>query len=79
MLEDLSQAGGGVFLIERFAGDQKVLLRSVAVSLWQADSLALSGDVYPVSQLLLDLLRSSWSSLEGVVLVSKLAAASCVS
>jgi hypothetical protein len=79
MLEDLSQAGCGVFLIERFAGDQKVLLRSVAVSLWQANSLALCSDVYPVGQPLLDLLRSSWSSLESVVFVSKLAAASCVS
>jgi hypothetical protein len=54
-------------------------LWSVAVSLWQFNSLALSGDECPVSQPLLDLLRSPWSNLESDVLVSKLAAASCVS
>ena len=79
MLKDLAQAGCGILLIKCFAGDQKVLLWSVAVSLWQPNSLALSGDEYPVSQPLLDLLCSSWSSLKSVVFVSKLAAASCVS
>jgi hypothetical protein len=67
MLEDLAQAGRSLLLIECLAGDQKVLLRSVAVSLWQSDSLALSGDVCPVSQPLLNLLCGSWSSLESVV------------
>jgi hypothetical protein len=64
--------------LTEFAGDQKVLLRSVAVGLWQSDSLALSSDVYPVSQPLLNLLCASWRTLESVVFVSKLAAAICV-
>jgi hypothetical protein len=66
-------------LIKCLAGNQKVFLWSVAVSLWQSNSLALSGDECPVSQPLLNLLCSSWSNLESVVLISKLAAASCVS
>ena len=37
MLEDLTQAGCGVFLIECLAGDEEVLLWSVAVSFWQLD------------------------------------------
>jgi hypothetical protein len=78
MFENLAQAECGVFLIECFAGDQKVLLRSVATSLWKSDSLALSGDVCLVSQPPLDLLCGSRSSLERVVFVSKLMAASCV-
>jgi hypothetical protein len=65
-------------LIEFLAGGQEVFLRPIAFCLGQLDRFALSGDVYPVGQPLFDLLRSSWSSLEGVVLVSELTAASRV-
>jgi hypothetical protein len=78
MLEDLAQAGCGVLLIKCLAGDQEVFLRPVAFCLRQLDRFALSCDVYPVRQPLFDLLRSSWSSLEGVVFISELTAASRV-
>jgi hypothetical protein len=79
MLEDLTQAERGIFLIECFACDQKVFLRPIAVCIRQFNSLALCRNVYPVGQLLFNLLRGSWSSLKSVIFVSKLTAASCVS
>jgi hypothetical protein len=65
-------------LIEFLAGDQEVFLRPITFCLRQLDRFALSCDVHPVGQPLLNLLCSSWGSLESIVLVNKLAAASCV-